>query len=109
MTRYVFPTVAALALTAVMAGVGPACAEGREESSESTQNSNPEGRSKPSQEAAPSVMDPGMQYMQREQPDSRASVAPPNRDPTMSTNPDAAPPSAGSGNAAIERTRKNQE
>jgi hypothetical protein len=98
-----------LALTSVMVGIGPACAEPFEDSSESTQNSNPEGRSKSSQEAAPSVMDPGMQHMQRGQPDSRASVAPPNRDPTMSTNPDAAPPSPDSGNAATERTRENQE
>ena len=109
MIRCVFPTIVALALTAVMVGVGPACAESREDSSESTRSSNSEGMSERSQDAPPSVMDPGMQHLQRGQPDSRASVAPPNRDPSMSTNPDRARPSLDAGDAATEKALERQE
>lgn len=108
-TMGVFPTVVALALTVVMVGVGPACAEPREGLSESPRSSNPDERAEPNHDAPPSVMDPGMQHLQRGQPDSRASVAPPNRDPSMSTNPDRARPSPESGNATTEKARERQE
>jgi hypothetical protein len=109
MTRHIYPTIAALALTSVIVGVGPACAEPREGLSESHRSSNPEGRSEPSQDSPPSVMDPGMQHMQGGQPDPRASVAPPNRDPSMSTNPDMARPSPDAGNPENEKARETQE
>jgi hypothetical protein len=37
-------------------------------------------------------MDPGMQHMQEGRDDPHASKAPQNLDPSMSTNPDVAPP-----------------
>ena len=40
----------------------------------------------------PSQMDPGMQHMQEGRDDPHASQAPRNLDPSMSTNPDVAPP-----------------
>ena len=40
----------------------------------------------------PSQMDPGMQHMQKGRDDPHASKAPHNLDPSMSTNPDVAPP-----------------
>ncbi|WP_447979016.1 hypothetical protein [Candidatus Nitrospira bockiana] len=46
-------------------------------------------------EAPPSRMDPGMQHRQEGDADPRASVAPPNRDPSISSNPDAPPAGAG--------------
>ena len=109
MTKCVFPTIVALALTAGMVGVDPACAAPREGSSESPRSSTPDGRAAPSHDARPSRMDPGMQHLQRGQPDSRASVAPPNRDPNMSTNPDMARPLPDTGNAASEKARERQK
>ena len=50
-------------------------------------------RSEPDVPAIPlSQMDPGMQHMQEGRDDPHASQAPHNLDPSMSTNPDVAPP-----------------
>ena len=43
---------------------------------------------------APSHMDPGIQHVPEKRGDPQASVKPPNLDPSMSTNPDVAPPHA---------------
>ena len=39
----------------------------------------------------PSHMDPGIQHTPKSGVDPRGSITPPNRDPSMSTNPDVAP------------------
>ena len=52
-----------------------------------------ERRSEPDVPAIPpSQMDPGMQHMQERRDDPHASRSPRNLDPSMSTNPDVAPP-----------------
>lgn len=71
-------------------------AETREVAGEPGRSMAPERRSEPAEsEAPPSRIDPGMQHRQQGHADPRASVAPPNRDPHMSTNPDV--PSARAG------------
>ena len=53
----------------------------------------------------PSQMDPGMQHLQEGRDDPHASRAPRNLDPSMSTNPDVAPP----GREGTQDPRARQE
>jgi len=63
-------------------------------------------RSEPEAPAIPpSQMDPGMQHMQEGRDDPHASRAPHNLDPSMSTNPDVAPP----GREGIQNLPASQE
>ena len=56
-------------------------------------------------EILPSQMDAGMQHIQQGRHDPHASLAPPNLDPSMSTNPDVAPPLSEEGRDASPEKR----
>ena len=101
MKRSLFVVTVMLALSWTMAA--PAVGVTPFSASDDVGNTTPD-RSEPGNSAIPrSHMDAGMQHIQEGHPDPRASMAPPNRDRNMATNPHVAP-SLGGRDAEGERT-----
>ena len=89
MKRSLYIVIVMLALSRTMAT--PAVGMAPLTVSDDVGTTTPDG-SEPGNSAIPrSHMDAGMQHIQEGRLDPRASMAPPNRDRNMATNPDVAP------------------
>ena len=101
MNSHLFLAIAfALSPTGVITVGARAPIQVSEDSEGLNRNMTPDGPAKPGGSEIPrSHMDAGMQHIQGERHDPHASMARPNRDPSMSTNPDVAPPMLDEGRA----------